>query len=135
MRMDKLTSKFQAALADDVQIRKARQGGEAGGGVVFVELIRRRRAVGDDEFGGMQRQQRPNDPARGTPRAEQQQALRRNWHAQIVCEVANQPGTVRVVAAQSAVIGAQDEKFCATETKNLLEALGGTHVEIVEDKD
>ena len=33
------------------------------------------------------------------------------------------------------VIGAQDEKFCATETKKLLEALGGTHVEIVEDQD
>ena len=33
------------------------------------------------------------------------------------------------------VIGAQDEKFCATETRKLLETLGGTHVEIVEDKD
>ena len=33
------------------------------------------------------------------------------------------------------VIGAQDEKFCATETKKLLEAIGGTHVAIVEDKD
>jgi Protein of unknown function (DUF3341) len=31
------------------------------------------------------------------------------------------------------VIGAQDEKFCATETKALLETLGGEHVEIVED--
>jgi hypothetical protein len=33
------------------------------------------------------------------------------------------------------VIGALDEKFCATETKQLLESIGGTHVEIVEDKD
>ena len=33
------------------------------------------------------------------------------------------------------VIGVQDEKFCATETKKLLEAIGGTHVAIVEDKD
>ena len=33
------------------------------------------------------------------------------------------------------VIGAQDEKFCATETKQLLESFGGAHVEIVEDKD
>ena len=31
------------------------------------------------------------------------------------------------------VIGAQDEKFCMTETKQLLESLGSTHVEIVED--
>ena len=31
------------------------------------------------------------------------------------------------------VIGAQDEKFCATETKNLLVSLGGAHVDIVED--
>ena len=33
------------------------------------------------------------------------------------------------------VIGALDEKFCATETKKLLEAIGGAHVEIVEDQD
>src|ERR1035437_5471256 len=33
------------------------------------------------------------------------------------------------------VIGAQDEKFCATETKKLLESIGGAHVEIVEDQD
>jgi len=33
------------------------------------------------------------------------------------------------------LIGAQDEKFCATETKSFLESLGGTHVEIVEDVD
>lgn len=33
------------------------------------------------------------------------------------------------------VIGALDEKFCATETRKLLETLGGAHVEIVEDKD
>ena len=33
------------------------------------------------------------------------------------------------------VIGAQDEKFCVTETKKLLESIGGTHVAIVEDKD
>ena len=31
------------------------------------------------------------------------------------------------------VIGAQDEKFCAKETKDLLVSLGGTHVDIVED--
>ena len=31
------------------------------------------------------------------------------------------------------VIGANDEKFCATETRELLESIGGTHVEIVED--
>lgn len=31
------------------------------------------------------------------------------------------------------VIGANDEKFCATETHKLLESIGGTHVEIVED--
>jgi len=33
------------------------------------------------------------------------------------------------------VIGAQDEKFCATETRKFLESIGGAHVEIVEDKD
>ena len=33
------------------------------------------------------------------------------------------------------VIGAQDEKFCVTETRRLLEAIGGAHIEIVEDKD
>jgi hypothetical protein len=33
------------------------------------------------------------------------------------------------------VIGAKDEKFCATETKKLLEALGGARVELVEDAD
>ena len=33
------------------------------------------------------------------------------------------------------VVGAQDEKFCATETKQLLESVGGAHVEIVEDHD
>jgi len=32
------------------------------------------------------------------------------------------------------VIGAQDEKFCATQTRQLLEAIGGAHVEIVEDQ-
>jgi hypothetical protein len=32
------------------------------------------------------------------------------------------------------VIGATDEKFCATETKQLLASLGGTNVEIVEDQ-
>ena len=33
------------------------------------------------------------------------------------------------------VIGAQDEKFCATETKQLLASLGGVRVEIVEERD
>jgi len=33
------------------------------------------------------------------------------------------------------VIGAQDEKFCITETKKLLESIGGAQIEIVEDKD
>jgi hypothetical protein len=33
------------------------------------------------------------------------------------------------------VIGAQDEKFRAVETRKLLESLGATHIEIVEDKD
>lgn len=33
------------------------------------------------------------------------------------------------------VIGANDNKFCATETKQLLESLGGANVEIVEDKE
>ena len=33
------------------------------------------------------------------------------------------------------VIGAQDEKFCVAETRQLLEAIGGAHVDIVEDKD
>jgi hypothetical protein len=33
------------------------------------------------------------------------------------------------------VIGAQDEKFSATETKKLLESVGGVRVEIVEDED
>ena len=33
------------------------------------------------------------------------------------------------------LIGAQDEKFCVTETKSFLESLGGAHVEIVEDVD
>jgi hypothetical protein len=33
------------------------------------------------------------------------------------------------------LIGAQDEKFSVTETHKLLQAIGGTHIEIVEDKD
>ncbi len=33
------------------------------------------------------------------------------------------------------VIGATDKKFCVKETKQLLEAIGGVHVEIVEDID
>lgn len=33
------------------------------------------------------------------------------------------------------VIGANDEKFCATDTKKLLESLGGAHIEIVEDQE
>lgn len=33
------------------------------------------------------------------------------------------------------VIGALDEKFCATDTRRLLESIGGARVEIVEDKD
>ena len=33
------------------------------------------------------------------------------------------------------VIGANDEKFCATETKQLLEAIGGANIEIVEDQE
>ena len=33
------------------------------------------------------------------------------------------------------VIGANDQKFCATETKNLLAALGGANIEIVEDQE
>ena len=33
------------------------------------------------------------------------------------------------------VIGAQDEKFCATETTKLLAAIGGKQIEIVEDVD
>ena len=33
------------------------------------------------------------------------------------------------------VIGAQDEKFCATETRKLLESIGGVNIIIVEDKD
>lgn len=33
------------------------------------------------------------------------------------------------------VIGAQDEKFCTTATRQLLESLGGAQVEIVEDKE
>ncbi len=33
------------------------------------------------------------------------------------------------------VIGAMDKKFCASETRRLLQELGGTHIEIVEDKD
>ncbi len=33
------------------------------------------------------------------------------------------------------VIGANDEKFCATQTKQLLEAIGGAHVDIVEDQE
>jgi len=33
------------------------------------------------------------------------------------------------------VIGAQDEKFCATETRKLLETIGGAQIAIVEDKD
>ena len=33
------------------------------------------------------------------------------------------------------VIGANDEKFCATETKNLLASLGGANIEIVEDQE
>jgi len=33
------------------------------------------------------------------------------------------------------VIGANDGRFCATETKNLLAALGGANIEIVEDQE
>ncbi len=33
------------------------------------------------------------------------------------------------------VIGAHDEKFCATETRRLLESIGGMNIEIVEDED
>jgi hypothetical protein len=33
------------------------------------------------------------------------------------------------------VIGANDKKFCPTETKQLLETLGGANVEIVEDQE
>ncbi len=33
------------------------------------------------------------------------------------------------------VIGANDEKFCATETKQLLETIGGANIEIVEDQE
>ena len=33
------------------------------------------------------------------------------------------------------VIGANDEKFCATGTKQLLESIGGVNVEIVEDQE
>ena len=33
------------------------------------------------------------------------------------------------------VIGANDQKFCATETRKLLEAIGGVNVDIVEDRE
>jgi hypothetical protein len=33
------------------------------------------------------------------------------------------------------VIGANDEKFCATETRLLLESIGGANIEIVEDQE
>lgn len=33
------------------------------------------------------------------------------------------------------VIGANDEKFCAQETRQLLESIGGANVEIVEDQE
>ena len=33
------------------------------------------------------------------------------------------------------VIGANDLKFSETETRRLLEEIGGTHVELVEDED
>jgi len=33
------------------------------------------------------------------------------------------------------VIGATDPKFSATDSKKLLESIGGTHVQIVEDED
>jgi hypothetical protein len=33
------------------------------------------------------------------------------------------------------VIGANDEKFCATETRQLLASIGGAHIETVEDAD
>ncbi len=33
------------------------------------------------------------------------------------------------------VIGANDQKFCATETRKLLEAIGGANVEIVEERE
>ena len=32
------------------------------------------------------------------------------------------------------VVGANDEKFCASETKQLLETIGGVNIEIVEDQ-
>ena len=32
------------------------------------------------------------------------------------------------------VIGANDPKFSETETRKLLEAIGGTHIEMVEDE-
>ena len=33
------------------------------------------------------------------------------------------------------VIGANDLKFSETETRRLLEEIGGTHIELVEDED
>ena len=33
------------------------------------------------------------------------------------------------------VIGANDKKFCATETRNLLASIGGANIEIVEDQE
>jgi hypothetical protein len=33
------------------------------------------------------------------------------------------------------VIGANDEKFCATETKQLLASIGGANIEIVEEQE
>ena len=33
------------------------------------------------------------------------------------------------------VIGANDEKFCATETRRLLESIGAGHIDIVEDRE
>jgi hypothetical protein len=33
------------------------------------------------------------------------------------------------------VIGANDEKFCATETRKLLETIGGANVETVEEQE
>ena len=33
------------------------------------------------------------------------------------------------------VIGANDEQFCTVETRRMLESIGGTHIEVVEEED
>ena len=62
-------------------------------------------AVGDHEFGGRLREQRAHRAAGGTAGAEQQHPRAGDPPAEVVQQVAHQPGSVRVVTVQLPVTG------------------------------